>query len=94
MTPWEAYLEEHRNRFVEELIEFLKIPSISSLPQHADDVQRAARWVADRMKRAGIEGVQVLATGDTRLLRGMVAGTGQIHHLDLRTFRCAASRSA
>ncbi|UCH26941.1 MAG: dipeptidase [Trueperaceae bacterium] len=63
MDPWEGYLANHRARFLDELVEFLRIPSISSLPQHDADVDHAARWVADRMKRAGIEGVEVLPTG-------------------------------
>ena len=39
-----------------------RIPSISSLPEHAADVQRAAGWVAERLKTAGIEAVQILPT--------------------------------
>ena len=33
MANWESYLEEHSGRFVEELLQFLKIPSISALPK-------------------------------------------------------------
>jgi acetylornithine deacetylase/succinyl-diaminopimelate desuccinylase-like protein len=40
----------------------LRIPSISSLPEHAADVNREAEWVAERLKAAGIEVVQILPT--------------------------------
>lgn len=62
MTSWKAYLEENQDRYLEELKEFLTIPSISSLPEHRQDVERAARWVANRMDRAGIENIEVLPT--------------------------------
>ncbi|GIV76744.1 dipeptidase [Litorilinea aerophila] len=62
MASWQEYLAQNRERFIEELLEFLRIPSISSLPEHADDVQEAAEWVAERMLQAGIEGVRILPT--------------------------------
>jgi acetylornithine deacetylase/succinyl-diaminopimelate desuccinylase-like protein len=63
MGSWENYLQERRPQYLEELLEFLRIPSISSLPEHKDDVQQAAQWVSARLQRAGMEDVQVLATG-------------------------------
>lgn len=63
MPKWETYLEENRGRFTDELIDFLRIPSISALPEYAGEVQRAAEWVADRLTAAGVEKAQVLATG-------------------------------
>jgi acetylornithine deacetylase/succinyl-diaminopimelate desuccinylase-like protein len=52
------------------LLDFLRIPSVSALPDHADDVQRAARWVADRLQSAGVEGVRVLPTGGHPVVYG------------------------
>jgi acetylornithine deacetylase/succinyl-diaminopimelate desuccinylase-like protein len=63
MASFEIYLREQRERFMDELMEFLRIPSISALPSHAADVQRAARWVEARMKAAGIESVRTMSTG-------------------------------
>jgi acetylornithine deacetylase/succinyl-diaminopimelate desuccinylase-like protein len=60
---WETYLEEQQSRYQEELLQFLSIPSISSLPEHADAVQQAARWTVDRLRSAGLENVQILSTG-------------------------------
>lgn len=45
-----------------ELAEFLRIPSISTLPAHAADTQRAAQWVAAYLQRAGLEHVALLPT--------------------------------
>jgi acetylornithine deacetylase/succinyl-diaminopimelate desuccinylase-like protein len=52
-----------REQALNEFTRFLSIPSISSLPEHADDVRTAARWVADRLQTAGIEHVKVMETG-------------------------------
>lgn len=70
MTDWKAYLGENRERFLEELLEFLSIPSISSLPEHAPDVAAAAEWVEDRLKAAGIESVEILSTGGHPVVYG------------------------
>jgi len=49
MPTWQEYLSAHQDRFVGEMLDFLKIPSVSSLPEHSGDVQAAAEWVAQRM---------------------------------------------
>lgn len=55
-----AYAREHRASFLEELQEWLAIPSVSTLPEHGRDCERAAGWLADRMRRAGLQRVQVV----------------------------------
>ena len=45
MTAWKNYLEENQDRYLKELLEFLSIPSISSLKAHKADVEKAAEWV-------------------------------------------------
>ncbi len=70
MKPWEAYLKDHGKRHLEELCEFLRIPSISSLPESADDVRKAGDWTADRLKSAGLERVRVLETGGHPVVYG------------------------
>lgn len=62
MTNWKEYVAANTSRYLEELMAFLRIPSISSLPEHAADVNRAADWVAERLRTAGIEAVQILPT--------------------------------
>jgi acetylornithine deacetylase/succinyl-diaminopimelate desuccinylase-like protein len=70
MTQWETYLEEHKSQFEDEMLDFLRIPSISALPEHADDVQRAAQWVANRMGAAGIGAVRIMPTGGHPVVYG------------------------
>ena len=50
------------NRLLAELSEFLRIPSISTLPKHDQDCRRAAEWVAADLRRLGCNDVQLLAS--------------------------------
>jgi acetylornithine deacetylase/succinyl-diaminopimelate desuccinylase-like protein len=63
MPTAQEHLAAQQPQYLDELLEFLRIPSISALPQHADDVRRAGQWVADRLTRAGAENVRILPTG-------------------------------
>jgi acetylornithine deacetylase/succinyl-diaminopimelate desuccinylase-like protein len=56
------FINLHRDRYVEELKEYLAIPSISALPQHAGDVRRAAEWTADALRAAGMQNVRLIDT--------------------------------
>ncbi len=49
-------------KHLDEFLEFLSIPSISALPAHKPDVMKAAVWLGERMKKAGIDGVEVILT--------------------------------
>ena len=70
MTSWQEFIEGHREQYVNELCDFLRIPSVSSLSEHADDVKRAGEWVADRLRKAGMEAVEVMATGGHPVVYG------------------------
>ncbi|MFC3615670.1 dipeptidase [Lutimaribacter marinistellae] len=59
---WQEYLDTHQDRFEQELLDFVRIPSVSARPEHMRDVERAARWVADRLAAAGIENAEILPT--------------------------------
>ncbi len=54
------YYESNRERFLEELKEWLRIPSISTLPEHKGDVARAAEFARDRLRDAGLQEVQLI----------------------------------
>ncbi len=56
------YLDEHQHRFIDQLSEWLKIPSISTLPEHKNDVSRAAEWVAERLTAIGFPDTNIIAT--------------------------------
>lgn len=67
---WQTYLKQNEERFLSELFDFIRIPSISALPAHADDVVRAADWVAQRLTAAGAEHAEVLPTGGHPVVYG------------------------
>jgi acetylornithine deacetylase/succinyl-diaminopimelate desuccinylase-like protein len=56
------FVEQNKDRLLKELFAFLKIPSISTLPENKSDVERAAAFVADSMKNAGLENVEIIPT--------------------------------
>ncbi|MGH2541252.1 MAG: dipeptidase, partial [Ardenticatenaceae bacterium] len=58
-----AYAHDNRESALEQLKEFLSIPSVSTLREHQPDMQRAARWLQARLEEAGLENVQILPTG-------------------------------
>lgn len=58
-----SYLDQNRDRFRLELFELLKIPSISAQKDHATDMRRAAQWVFDRFKVAGLKAEIVESDG-------------------------------
>ena len=57
-----TYLEQHRNRFVEELSDFLRIPSVSARSEHKPDLLRCAEFLAERMREAGVLEAEVVPT--------------------------------
>ena len=60
--PPEAYPDPHRQRFVRELQEFIRFPSVSSDPEHAADMRGCAAWLAHHLRAIGLEGVRVWDT--------------------------------
>lgn len=56
------YARQNHARFLQELEEFVNIPSVSTLSEHKGDIERAAEWVADQMRAVGLENVSVLPT--------------------------------
>ncbi len=51
-----SYISANIERFTAELAQFLSIPSISTLSEHAKDVQSGAEWVLDQLKKCGFSG--------------------------------------
>jgi acetylornithine deacetylase/succinyl-diaminopimelate desuccinylase-like protein len=56
------FVEDNKDRLLAELFTFLRIPSISTLPENKSDVDRAAQFVADSMTAVGLESVEVIPT--------------------------------
>lgn len=62
MQNVQAYIAEHKERFLQELLDWLRIPSISADPAYKGDVQRMAEAVADKLRAAGADKVEVCST--------------------------------
>lgn len=56
------FINTNRDRYVHELKTYLAIPSISALPQHKDDVRKAAQWTTEELTRVGLENVRLEET--------------------------------
>ncbi|WP_332651571.1 dipeptidase [Lysinibacillus sp. 54212] len=65
-----VYFEENRDKHLEELNEFLRIPSISSLSEHKGDMQTAAQWLADALTKLNIENVSIDQTAGHPVVYG------------------------
>lgn len=65
-----SYARGQHTSYLEQLLEFLRIPSISALPDHQPDIQRAAAWLAADMARLGLEHVQVMETAGHPVVYG------------------------
>ena len=70
MTQLETYISENENRFLEDLKGWLRIPSISTLPEHAGDIRRAAEYAAEQLRFIGFEQVQLIETQNHPLVYG------------------------
>src|SRR5258708_7074252 len=70
ITPVETYIRANEPRYLDELKTFLRIPSISTLPEHNGDVSRAAEFVAAALRTAGMESVEVIPTAKHPLVYG------------------------
>ena len=49
-----AYARAEHARFVSELKEFIRFPTVSAQPEHADDLKRCAAWLAEHLRRIGM----------------------------------------
>jgi acetylornithine deacetylase/succinyl-diaminopimelate desuccinylase-like protein len=56
------YIESNKDRFLDELIDLLKIPSVSADPAYSKDVHRAAELLSNRLKEIGIDKVEICPT--------------------------------
>ena len=62
MKKTQSYIKKNKKRFLEELIDLLKIPSISADPKYKKDIAKTAKFVAKSLKDAGLDNVCLLYT--------------------------------
>lgn len=65
-----AYARQQSDAFRAQLHDLIRVPSISAEPSHAADVLHAANWIADDMRRIGVEHVQIMPTGGYPVVYG------------------------
>ena len=65
-----SYARDNQPRFLDELKQLLRIPSVSTAEEHKDDVRKAAEFVAAELKRIGFENVEVVPTEGHPLVYG------------------------
>lgn len=70
MNKTHQFIEENRQRLLDELFDLLRIPSVSANPDFSEDVFEAAQFVADRLNEAGAEHVEVCPTAGYPVVYG------------------------
>ncbi|MBU6191564.1 MAG: dipeptidase [Bacteroidetes bacterium] len=70
MNKTQQFIEENRQRLLDELFDLLRIPSVSANPDFSEDVFEAAQFVADRLIEAGADHVEVCPTAGYPVVYG------------------------
>jgi len=70
MSAIQAYISEHKDRFLNELIELLKIPSVSADSKFKDDVLKAADFLKERLQEMGLDNVALCPTAGYPIVYG------------------------
>lgn len=72
-----AYAQENRQHFLEALVEFSRIPSISTEPTAKADMLHAAEWVAAQLRELGMQHIQILPTAGHPVVYADYLGAGE-----------------
>ena len=70
MKELKGYLEANKQRFLDELLELLRIPSVSADPKHTGDVRRMAEATAEHLKAVGVDHVEICDTAGHPIVYG------------------------
>jgi len=60
LSSYEKYIDENNNAHLKEFMELISIPSISSIPSHKTDIDKAAAWIVNKLKTIGMTTAQTL----------------------------------
>src|SRR6478735_1703437 len=67
---WKNYQEKNKDRFLEEMLELLRIPSVSAKSEHKADMRRCAEAVGQRLLDAGADRAEVMETAGHPVVYG------------------------
>lgn len=70
LQRFHEYFEKNREKHLQELFEFLSIPSISALSDHKQDIERAAQWLKNQMEQLNLENVSIDQTAGHPVVYG------------------------
>ncbi|XVJ66474.1 MAG: dipeptidase [Lacibacter sp.] len=70
MQAWKDYQAQHKDRFLEELLQLLRIPSVSARSEHKDDMVACAEAVKQRLLEAGADKVTIYPTAGHPIVYG------------------------
>ncbi|CAN5393807.1 dipeptidase [soil metagenome] len=70
MDALNSYIDNNKDRFLEELMELLRIPSVSADPEFQDDVFEAAEYVREKLVAAGADNVEICTTAGFPIVYG------------------------
>lgn len=70
MQVWKEYQEQHKERFLNELLELLRIPSVSAKSEYKDDMLKCAEAVKQRLLEAGADTVEIFPTAGHPIVYG------------------------
>ncbi len=62
MSTFQTYVEENKDRFLDELFDLLRIPSVSTDSKYRDDIMKTASFVKDRLVEANVDKAEVIET--------------------------------
>ncbi len=62
MQDLKNYIDENKDRFIEELFELIRIPSVSSKESHKEDMYKAAEWIKTKLIKEGVDHAEVMET--------------------------------
>jgi acetylornithine deacetylase/succinyl-diaminopimelate desuccinylase-like protein len=70
MTHIKDYIKENRDRFMDELFGYLRIPSISSKSEHKPDMEKAAQYLKEQLEKAGVDKAEVCTSDGNPVVYG------------------------
>ena len=70
MSMIKDYIQSNQDRFLEELFALLRFPSISADPKYKEDIIKTAEFVAQKLKEAGADNVEICPTAGNPIVYG------------------------
>ena len=70
LTSYEKYIDDNNDAHLKEFVELVSIPSISSIPSHKTDVDKAAVWIVNKLRTIGMTTTQTMQTEGTPIVYG------------------------